>query len=140
MNSQLGFAFVILYARLKEPNHTEDYMLQFHVSIGGQDKAFCQCNNLPLVSTGRSGKKNKRQCMREGCLGQERYICSSFQCDTRIYKICFDKFLAYPYTFFKPPGQYLRLMRRTVKTMINIILIAQDMRKTMWKKHHSLNV
>ena len=77
-NSQLSFAFVILHVRLKS-KHTENYMLQFHRSIGGHDKVFCECNNLPLISTGRRGKKNKRQCMREGCSGRERYICSWFQ-------------------------------------------------------------
>jgi hypothetical protein len=102
-NSQLGFAFVILYVRLKESNHTEEYMLPFHRSIGGQDKAFCQCNDLPLISTGRRGKKNKRKCMTVGCSGLERYICSSFQCNTRICKGCFDKLPTYPYAYFNPP-------------------------------------
>ena len=52
-----GFACVTVYVKLKQEQN-EQFRLDFHRSIGGQVRAFCECNKFPLISTGRCKKKS----------------------------------------------------------------------------------
>lgn len=87
------FHYIVVYVR-EGTDHAEDFKMDIHKSIGGQDKVFCPClgDCNPLIVSG-CRKAEARTCMSPGCQGREKFRCSSVRCTTRICQRCFNNYV-----------------------------------------------
>jgi len=82
--------YITVYVKAQNPFDLPNYKLNFFRSIGGETHVICDCNQFPLIVSGRS-QKNKMKCMKVGCTKKEYYCCSSIFCMTRLCKDCYNE-------------------------------------------------
>jgi len=101
------FSLVIVYVKLESEVESQKHQMDFHCSVGGQHKAVCTCNSLPLITTGRYPESEKRDCMNENCTQPEKYMCSNVSCGTRICGRHFENLDEGTISRITPPINYI---------------------------------
>ena len=108
INSTPGrFSLVIVYVKLEDKVDSQQHQMDFHCTVGGQHRAVCTCNSLPLITTGRYPESEKRDCMNDGCTQPEKYMCSNVSCGTRICSRHFELLEEGTITRITPPEDYV---------------------------------
>ena len=97
------FATVVVYVKVDNTGDaTEERKIDFHRSLGGQGHIACECNNYPLLITGRL-PESRRTCIMPGCTEKEGYVCARTECRTRICVKCLKKSSENRISLISPP-------------------------------------
>ena len=110
-NTPNRFSLVIVYVKLEDKVESQQHQMDFHCSVGGQHRAVCTCNSLPLITTGRYPESEKRECMNENCTRSEKYMCSNVSCGTRICGRDYENLEEGTITRITPPVNYIADIR-----------------------------